>query len=151
VVLGSGEGPRILGSHSTTWPDTEEVMGWELIETGLKVQLSKSVPTIVRTKLEDDLRAACDGLGLHYDDLRHFVLHPGGAKVLDAFEEVLGMERGGLVFSRSVLRDYGNMSSVTVLFILDRFMRSGEYEPDDIGVLSAMGPGFSAEHVFFRV
>lgn len=151
VVLGGGEGPRILGSHSTTWPDTEDVMGWELIETGLKVQLSKSVPTIVRTKLEGDLRIACDSLELDYADLRHFILHPGGAKVLDAFEEVLGMEPGGLVFSRSVLRDYGNMSSVTALFILDRFMRSGEYATGDLGVLSAMGPGFSAEHVFFTL
>jgi alkylresorcinol/alkylpyrone synthase len=152
VVLGSGgEGPGIIGSHSTTWPDTEDVMGWELIETGLKVQLSKSVPTIVETKLEDDLRAACRSLGLGYEDLRHFILHPGGAKVLDAFEGVLGMERGGLTFSRSVLRDYGNMSSVTVLFILDRFLDSREYAPGDLGVLSAMGPGFSAEHVFLRL
>ena len=126
-------------------------MGWELIETGLKVRLSRSVPTIVQTKLEDDLRAACGSLGLEYEDLRHFIPHPGGAKVLDAFEEVLGLESGGLTFSRSVLRDYGNMSSVTVLFILDRFLQSGEFAPCDLGVLSAMGPGFSAEHVFLRL
>jgi alkylresorcinol/alkylpyrone synthase len=77
-------------------------------------------------------------------------LHPGGAKVLDAFEEVLDIERGGLTFSRGVLRDYGNMSSVTVLFILERFLEGGEFAPGDLGVLSAMGPGFSAEHVLFR-
>lgn len=151
MVLGSGEGPEVIGGHSTTWPNTEDVMGWEVVETGLKVQLSKSVPKIVREKLRDDLALACASLDLDYDDLKHFVLHPGGAKVLDAFEEVLGIESGDLTFSRSVLRDYGNMSSVTVLFILDRFLSGGEYAPGDLGVLSAMGPGFSAEHVFFRL
>ena len=149
VLIGRGSGPEILGSHSTTWPDTENVMGWEIVETGLKVQLSKSVPTIVRERLHGDLTLACDSLDLDFADVRHFVFHPGGAKVLDAFEEVLGLERGGLAFSRGVLRDYGNMSSVTVLFILERFLESGEFEAGDLGILSAMGPGFSAEHVFF--
>ncbi|HET7479242.1 MAG TPA: 3-oxoacyl-[acyl-carrier-protein] synthase III C-terminal domain-containing protein [Rubrobacteraceae bacterium] len=150
VVLGTGAGPEIVGSYSTTWPGTEDVMGWDLIETGLKVQLSKSVPTIVRERLLGNLQDACDSLDLDFADLRHYVLHPGGAKVLDAFEEVLGLAPGALTFSRSVLRDFGNMSSVTVLFILERFLESGEYAPGDLGVLSAMGPGFSAEHVFFK-
>lgn len=152
VVLGCevDAGPELLGSHSTTWPGTEDVMGWELIESGLKVQLSKSVPDIVRERLRDDLRISCDSLDLRFEDVEHFVLHPGGAKVLDAFEEVLGMSPGALTFSRGVLRDYGNMSSATVLFVLERFLASGEFGSGDLGVLSAMGPGFSAEHVFFR-
>ena len=150
VLLGSTGGPEILGSYSTTWPDTEDVMGWELVETGLKVQLSKSVPAIVQANFRDNLEDACASLGLEFDDLEHFVLHPGGSKVLDAFEDVLGLEPGGLTTSRDVLRDCGNMSSVTVLFILERFLESREFARGDLGVLSAMGPGFSAEHVFFR-
>jgi alkylresorcinol/alkylpyrone synthase len=150
VLLGSTGGPEILGSYSTTWPDTEDVMGWELVETGLKVQLSKSVPAIVQAKFRDNLEDACASLGLGFEDLEHFVLHPGGSKVLDAFENVLGLEPGGLTTSRDVLRDCGNMSSVTVLFILERFLESREFNKGDLGVLSAMGPGFSAEHVFFR-
>ena len=150
VVLGAGAGPEVLGGYSTTWPGTEDVMGWELVETGLKVQLSKSVPVIVRERLRPNLVQACVSLGLDFDELEHYVLHPGGAKVLDAFEEVLGIEPGGLAFSRAVLRECGNMSSVTVLFILDRFLQGAEYAPRDLGVLSALGPGFSAEHVFFR-
>jgi len=126
------------------------VMGWELVETGLKVRLSKSVPVIVRERLHDNLRQACVSLGLDFDEIEHYVLHPGGAKVLDAFEEVLGIEPGGLVHSRAVLREHGNMSSVTVLFILERYLRGAEHAGGDLGVLSAMGPGFSAEHVFFR-
>ncbi len=152
VVLGTeGPGPSLIGSYSTTWPDTEDVMGWELIETGLKVQLSKSVPEITRRKFRGNLYDACVSLGLKLEDLQHFVLHPGGAKVLDAFEEVLGLEPGGLTFSRAVLRECGNMSSVTVLFILERFLESAEFSEGELGVLSAMGPGFSAEHVLFRL
>ena len=150
VLLGDSIGPEILGSYSTTWPDTEDVMGWELVETGLKVQLSKSVPAIVQARFRENLEEACESLDLDFDELEHFVLHPGGSKVLDAFENVLGFESGGLATSRDVLRDCGNMSSVTVLFILERFLESREFKQGDLGVLSAMGPGFSAEHVFFR-
>jgi alkylresorcinol/alkylpyrone synthase len=152
VLLGGPAytGPEVLGAYSTTWPGTEDVMGWELVEAGLKVQLSKSVPVIVRERLRDNLAEACASLGLDFNDLDHFVLHPGGAKVLEAFEEVLGIEPGSLAFSQGVLRDCGNMSSVTVLFILERFLEGGELSPGDLGVISAMGPGFSAEHVFFR-
>jgi alkylresorcinol/alkylpyrone synthase len=150
VLLGNTTGPAILGSFSTTWPDTEDVMGWALVETGLKVQLSKSVPTIVQEEFRPNLEDACASLGLDFDELKHFVLHPGGSKVLDAFEQVLGLEPGGLTTSRDVLRDCGNMSSVTVLFILERFLENREFAKGDLGVLSAMGPGFSAEHVFFR-
>jgi alkylresorcinol/alkylpyrone synthase len=117
---------------------------------GLKVQLSKSIPTIVREKFRDNLEQACGSLGLDFHELEHFLLHPGGSRVLDAFEEALGLEAGGLTASRDVLRDCGNMSSVTVLFILERFLEGKGFAKGDLGVLSAMGPGFSAEHVFFR-
>jgi alkylresorcinol/alkylpyrone synthase len=150
VVFGDASGPEVLGSYSTTWPDTEDVMGWELVETGLKVRLSRSVPNIVREKFRDNLEEACGSLGLDFGEIKHFVLHPGGSKVLDAFENVLGMEAGGLATSRDVLRECGNMSSVTVLFILERFLEGREFAKGELGVLSAMGPGFSAEHVFFR-
>lgn len=145
-----GAGPELLGSHSTTWTGTEDVMGWELVESGFKVRLSRSIPDLVRKRVPQNLATALDSVGLAFEDLEHFVTHPGGAKVLDAFEEVFGLEPGGLVLPREVLRYQGNMSSVTVLFILERLLESGDASPGDHGVLSAMGPGFSAEHVFFR-
>jgi alkylresorcinol/alkylpyrone synthase len=150
VLLGNTSGPEILGGHSTTWPGTEDVMGWDLIETGLKMQFSRSAPTIVREKFRDNLEDACGALGFDFDEIEHFVLHPGDSEVLDAFEDVLGLEAGGLTTSRDVLRDCGNMSSATVLFTLERFLEGGEFAKGDLGVLSALGPGFSAEHVFFR-
>ena len=155
AVLGSpadGEAaePEILGGHSTTWPGTEDIMGWDIVEAGFKVVLSRSIPDLIRNRMPDNLRTAASSVGLAPEDLRHFVTHPGGAKVLDAFEEVLGLGPGGLHLSREALRDHGNMSSVTVLFILERLLESGELAPGEHGVVSALGPGFSAEHVFFR-
>jgi alkylresorcinol/alkylpyrone synthase len=154
AVLGSAPtdapGPELLGSHSTTWPGTEEIMGWEIVEAGFKVQLSRSIPQLVRERMPENIEAACSSVGLTPEDIEHFVTHPGGAKVLDAFEEVFGLGRCGLVLSREVLRDYGNMSSVTVMFILERFLESEACAPGEHGVISALGPGFSAEHVFFR-
>ena len=156
LVLGGSEraeegaGPELIGSYSTTWTGTEDIMGWEIVESGFKVQLSRSVPDLVRNRMPENLELALDSAGLRFEDLDHFVTHPGGAKVLDAFEEVFGLESGGLALSRDVLRHHGNMSSVTVLFILEKLLESGEISPGDHGLLSAMGPGFSAEHVFFR-
>ena len=153
VVLGNRpgeEGPEILGSHSTTWPGTADVMGWEISASGFKVVLSRSIPDLVRNRMPEDLRAACSSMGVSPEGLKHFVIHPGGAKVLDAFEEVLGLEPGGLALPREVLRDHGNMSSVTVLFILERLLESDECTSGERGVVAALGPGFSAEQVFFR-
>ncbi|HEV3476231.1 MAG TPA: 3-oxoacyl-[acyl-carrier-protein] synthase III C-terminal domain-containing protein [Rubrobacteraceae bacterium] len=151
AVLGSGaEGPELIGSHSTTWPDTEDIMGWDLVETGFKVRISRSIPALVRQRMSENLLAACASVDLSPEDIEHFLNHPGGSRVLDALEEVLGLEPGGLALPREVLRECGNMSSVTVMFVLERFLKSGEFKAGDIGVLSALGPGFSAEHVFFR-
>ena len=153
ILLGqeqAGTGPELLGNHTTTWIGTEDVMGFEVGGHGLRVLLSRSVPSVVYERMPENLRLALGSVGLSLEDIRHPVIHPGGAKVLDAFEEVLGLEPGGLDISREVLREHGNMSSVTVLFILERFLAGTGYAPGDHGMLSAMGPGFSAEHVFFR-
>lgn len=150
LVVGEGEGPEVLGGHSTTWPETEDVMGWNIVETGFEVQILGTIPNIARERMGEDFRTASESLGLRMEDLEHFVLHPGGAKVLAAFEEVLGLESGGLPLSWEILGECGNMSSPTVFFVLERFLQRGEYEEGDLGVMTAMGPGFSAEHVFFR-
>src|ERR671933_434763 len=150
VVLGRGEGPEILGSHSTTWPGTEDVMGWDLTESGLKVRFAKSVPQIVRTRTRATVEEACKKHGIVLEDLRHLVVHPGGAKVLEAYEEALGLGPGSLELPREILREYGNMSSASVLFVLERFLESYPAESGEYGAISALGPGFSAEHVLFR-
>jgi alkylresorcinol/alkylpyrone synthase len=150
VLLGAGEGPEVLGSHSTTWPGTEDVMGWDLIETGLKVRFARSVPQIVRTRTRATMEEACEKHGISLEDLRHLVVHPGGVKVLEAYEEALGLESGSLDLSREILRGYGNMSSASVLFVLEQFLEGCPIGSGEYGSISALGPGFSAEHVLFR-
>ncbi len=153
VLLGSGAsetGPELHGSYSTTWPETEDVMGWDLVEAGLQVRFAKSVPHIVREKMRGNLEAACASLGLGLKDLQHFVLHPGGTKVLESYEETLELGPGGLDLSWEILRGYGNMSSVSVLFVLERFLEDYPAGSGEYGTISALGPGFSAEHVLFR-
>ena len=150
ALLGAGEGPEVLGSHSTTWPGTEDVMGWDLIESGLKVRFAKSVPQIVRTRTRATVEEACEGHGIVPEDLRHLVVHPGGAKVIEAYEEALGLEAGSLDLPREILRGYGNMSSASVLFVLERFLEDYPAGSEEYGAISALGPGFSAEHVLFR-
>ena len=153
VLLGGeagGRGPELHGSYSTTWPETEDVMGWDLVEAGLQVRFAKSVPQIVHEKMRGNLQDACLSLGLGLENLRHFVLHPGGTKVLEAYEETLRLEPGELELSWEILRNYGNMSSVSVLFVLERFLEDYPAGSGEYGSISALGPGFSAEHVLFR-
>jgi alkylresorcinol/alkylpyrone synthase len=147
----SAEGPSLIGSHSTLWDETEDVMGWDVIESGLKVRFSRSVPELVQTLMRENLGQAASANGVQLQDIRHFVTHPGGVKVLRAYEDALGLEVDALADSYAVLKACGNMSSVSVLFVLERFMRRwAEQEPNVLGAISAMGPGFSAEHVIFR-
>ncbi len=150
ALLGAGEGPEVLGSHSTTWPDTGDVMGWDLVESGLKVRFARSVPQIVQRRTRATVQEACEKYGIAPEDLRHAVVHPGGAKVLEAYEEALVLEPGSLVLSREILKNYGNMSSASVLFVLERFLEDYTAGSGEYGAISALGPGFSAEHVLFR-
>ena len=148
---GGAGGPRLVGSYSTLWDDTEDVMGWDVVEHGLKVRFAKSVPDIVRDLMRGNLTEAAGACGLELSDLRHFVTHPGGLKVLQAYAEALGIEAEALADSYAVLEACGNMSSVSVLFVLERFVeRWRSLPPGEFGAISAMGPGFSAEHVIFE-
>ncbi len=136
-----------MGSYSTLIEDSADVMGWDVVEDGLKVRFSRDIPALVRSMMRGNVAEALATIGWTRDDVEHFVVHPGGVKVLAAFEEALEVPPGTLDTSRDVLREYGNMSSATVLFVLERALRA---RPRGRGVLSAMGPGFSAEHVMLE-
>jgi alkylresorcinol/alkylpyrone synthase len=150
VVVGpEGDGPELVGSGSRLFDDSEDIMGWDVVEGGLKVRFSRDIPVFLETHLLETMRLATAQAGLRLTDLKHFVLHPGGPKVLDAYARCLGLEPRSLEIPREVLRDYGNMSSPTVLFVLERFLKRTP-PAGDLGTLFALGPGFSAEQVFFR-
>lgn len=138
----AGSGARVEAWGEHTWPQSLDVMGWEIKDDGLGVLFSRDIPTLVR----DELRGATDRFlarhGLNRLDLAGYVCHPGGAKVLDALEDAFELPHGALAHARTTLRDYGNMSAVTVLFVLERLLaqrpRAGRY------LMSALGPGFTA-------
>lgn len=149
VLSAGGEGPEILDSYSTLFPDSEDIMGWDLVDSGLKVRFSRDIPTIIHRYLPDLLEQACRRWRINADEVAHFVVHPGGAKVLAAYADSLGLDAACLKHGYDILDDYGNMSSCSVLFVLNEFLHavppSGDY-----GVMLALGPGFSAEMVLFR-
>jgi alkylresorcinol/alkylpyrone synthase len=143
-------GVDLVAARSTLWPETLDVMGWDVDETGLHVVFSRDIPTIVREWLRPNLDAFLAACGLGLDDLSHFVAHPGGPKVLAAYAEALGLPPEALRHAREVLRECGNMSSPTCLFVLERFLRAGEIRPGQRALLTALGPGFSSELVLLR-
>lgn len=149
VLRPGGPGPEVLAGHSRLIDDSEDVMGWTLREEGLQVRFARSIPAIVREVAPAFVRDAAAKVGASRGDLRHFVLHPGGAKVLAAWAEALDLPDTALEQARDVLAAHGNMSSPTALFVLERFL--AEVAPSgQLGALVGLGPGFSAEGVVFR-
>ncbi len=141
---------NLLGSHTTTYDDSLDVMGWEIVENGFKAIFSKDIPTIVRDKVSPNVLEILKAHRLSPDELKHFILHPGGPKVLKAYEESLGRNEGSFKYSRNVLREHGNMSSPTVLYVLKEFLKKGDYKTGDYGIVSALGPGFTSELLMIR-
>lgn len=143
-VQGSGSYPRILGSQSTLMKNSEDVMGWEVKNEGLYVVFSRDIPVIITNWLAPNVTRLLESHHLTLNDLEHFVLHPGGKKVLEAYQECLGIEADKLDTSLQVLKEYGNMSSATVLYVLKEIMEKNPSKGDK-GIAAALGPGFSSE------
>ncbi len=153
VVLaggGRGGGPEVLATRSVFYPDTEWVMGWDFVDTGFKVVLSAKVPEVIRRHVRGDVDAFLGAQGLDRSRIRHWIAHTGGPKVLEAFGEALELPDGALERSWRSLEEVGNLSSASVLFVLGDLLESGEARAGDLGLLAAMGPGFSAELVLLR-
>ncbi|MBX3225858.1 MAG: type III polyketide synthase [Labilithrix sp.] len=135
--------PRVVDTRSAFFPDTERVMGWDVGATGFKVVLSADVPAIVREHVPREVDAFLAAHGLTRGDVKHWVCHPGGPKVIAAIEESLGLPRDALDVTRRSLATVGNLSSASVLHVLGETQERAM--PGDLGVMMAMGPGFCAE------
>lgn len=141
LISTEGDGPVLGPAGEHTWPGTLDVMGWHVEEDGLGVLFSRDIPTLVRTRLRSAAEAFLARHELSLDEIAGHVCHPGGAKVIDALEDAFGLVPGAMTEARIVLRDYGNMSAATVLFVLERMLsqqRHGRW------LMSALGPGFTA-------
>ncbi len=140
---------KYQASSSKLYYDSLEVMGWDFKDTGFKVLFSKDIPTFINEHVKEDIDRFLTGQGLDISDIKNFIFHPGGKKVLDAYTDALGVEGDFLQKTRSVMNNYGNMSSVTVLYVLEKFINEG-FE-DGYGLMMAMGPGFSSEMVLLNM
>ena len=118
--------PRIEATRSVFYPDTEWVMGWDVVDTGFKVVLSAKVPDVIEAHVGGDVDAFLAAHGLARADVRHWVAHTGGPKVLEAFESALELPKDALKRSWNSLRTVGNLSSSSVLFVLSELLDSGD-------------------------
>lgn len=138
-------GPFVMDAASTVFPDSLDMMGFDLRESGFHLVLSPRIPGVVRREVRPFVDTMLARTGYTRGDLSWFVLHPGGRKVLESLEETLEVTRQAVKPSWEVLRQYGNLSSATVLFILDELMRTQPPEHGALGLLTAFGPAFGAE------
>ena len=149
IVLRAGDGgaTRIEHSGEHLWPDTLDVMGWSVDPQGFGVILRRTIPEFVTENLRPALTQILGRMRLTLDDIDQFICHPGGAKVIQALETTLALDQGTLEHERDVIAEFGNMSSPTVLFILERARARGLPARS---LLTALGPGFTASCVSLR-
>src|ERR1700758_2830676 len=153
VVTGSeleADGPEIVATRSVFYPDTEEMMGWKVSERGFNIVLSPQVPVLIREHLGHDVDLFLADNGHKRSDIGSWVLHTGGPKVLEATAAALDLHDGQLDASWDCLKKVGNLSSASVLVVLEDVMRNRRPEPGTLGVLAAMGPGFCSELVLLK-
>jgi alkylresorcinol/alkylpyrone synthase len=143
-------GPAILASRSRFYPDTERVMGWDIGSSGFKIVLAATVPDVVRRHIGLDVDDFLGSVGLTRDHIRSWVCHPGGPKVLEAFEETLGISREDTALTWRSLAAVGNLSSASVLFVLGDTLTERRPAPGSMGTVLALGPGFCSELVLVR-
>ncbi len=144
------EGPAILATRSIFYPNTEDVMGWDISEKGFQIVLSADVPKVVREHLGNDVDGFLAEHKLSRADIGSWIIHTGGPAVLEAVQDSLELPDGALDASWECLRRVGNLSSASVLVVLEDVLRRGGGEPGTYSVLAAMGPGFCSEVVLLR-
>jgi alkylresorcinol/alkylpyrone synthase len=153
VVVGDQHpsgGPQILATRSVFYPDSEDVMGWDIGERGFRIVLSKEVPNMVYRHLAGDIDQFLADHDLKRGDIGAWVMHTGGPAILTATENALDLPEGALDASWDCLRRVGNLSSSSVLFVLEEFLERRKPDAGTYGLLAAMGPGFCSELVLLR-
>lgn len=139
---------RHIDSQSKLYYDSTNVMGWEMVEEGLKVIFSRDIPLVVSKNVSDDMKDFAAANGLSLQSVANFIIHPGGVKVIDAYAGSLELRNDKFTNTRNVLKNFGNMSSATVLYVLEEFARKGFGE--GASLMSSLGPGFSSEFALFE-
>ncbi|WNF36211.1 type III polyketide synthase [Bacillaceae bacterium IKA-2] len=141
--------PRLVSTHSTLMPNSEDVMGWDLKDNGLHVVFSRDIPTLIKKWLKPNVDSFLKTQRLTIGELSEFIAHPGGKKIIEAYIESLGISEEMLKVSKKILQQHGNMSSPTVLYVLEEIMKK-KHQDGDYGLMAALGPGFSAELLLLK-
>jgi len=150
AIAGEGDGPVIVGHQSLFRSEHLGAMGFEFPGGRPRVVLSKDVRRIGAVMMKEMADLLMDSQGLKKEDVRHFVLHSAGRRVIEQARRLLDLDESQIAHSRHVLRHLGNMSSATVVFVLEETLRSGQPVPGDWGLMIALGPGFAAEGALLR-
>ena len=153
VVLAGPEHPRarragtarVARAGSVFFPGTTHLMGFRLRNQGLQIVLDRELAPFVRREVVRAVGSFLDDCGLAREAVSRWILHPGGRRIIEVMAERLGLSEADLAPTETVLAEHGNMSSVTVLFVLDEMLRSVRPQAGERGVLGAFGPGFGAE------
>lgn len=149
-VAGPGRGPRVIASRSEVYPDSAETLGWRLGADGFRIVLTAELADVVERRLSGSVTAFLASHGLTVEDIKSWVCHPGGPRVIDAVQKSLELPDSAVETSRQSLAEAGNMSSVSVLHILERVAAEGPPPPGSPGLMIGLGPGVSAELVLLR-
>lgn len=143
-------GPDILDTRSFFYRDTERAMGWDISEQGFRLVLSPDIPDLIRTNLRHDVDSFLGDHGLRRSDIRYWMSHTGGPKILSAIQETLELPREALALSWDQMRSVGNLSSASVLQVLRRTLDRVPGQEGGYGLMLALGPGFCSELLLMR-
>jgi alkylresorcinol/alkylpyrone synthase len=140
VTAAEGGLAQLRGSAEKLWPNTLDIMGWRVEDPGLGVIFDRAIPPFIEAQLAMAIEEMCGRLDIERETIDRFCCHPGGVKVIDAIERSLELNQGELNLEREVLREFGNMSAPTVLFVLERLLQ--RRTPQRV-MMTAFGPGFT--------
>ena len=151
AILGPSEEvkPAIIDTEMFHFYDTINLLGYRLSNTGFKMVLSPQLPEAITEHFQEVIQPFLERNGTHLGDIKHFIFHPGGKKIVQAVENVLHTVGKHINETREVLKDYGNISSATVLYVLDKVF-DGQHKEGDLGLMLGFGPGFTAQRLLLR-
>jgi alkylresorcinol/alkylpyrone synthase len=147
---GAATGPQVIATRSLVFPNTEEILGWEIVDSGFKIVLSSKLTELVRANILDEVDSFLATQQIGRADIRHWIAHAGGPKVLETLEGALALPEAALARSWRSLQSVGNLSSASVMFILDELLEDHAAAAGDYGMIIGMGPGFSVELVLLK-
>lgn len=150
LIAGGQAGPRVVATRSRLYRDSEHVMGWKIGSHGFQIVLSAEVPAMAEAHLPGDIQAFLADHGLGMADVGRWICHPGGPRVIEAYQAGLGLSRADLIHTWNSLEEVGNLSSASVLWVLAETLADPEIEPGTWGLMLAMGPGFCSEMVLIQ-